>query len=81
MNKRFYSLETLNATLDAITNVYCYAEYSVLTMQLPQHCTCKTKHHFPYTILPTHMNENNSTKVNTIHMKAKWFHFQPPIPY
>jgi len=28
-----------------------------------------------------HMNENNSTKVNTIHMKAKWFHFQPRIPY
>jgi len=27
------------------------------------------------------MNENNSTKVNTVHMKAKWFHFQPPIPY
>jgi len=22
-------------------------------MQLPQHYTCKKKHHFPYTILPT----------------------------
>ena len=24
----------------------------VLTMQLPQHSTCKSKHHFPYTIVP-----------------------------
>jgi len=23
-----------------------------------------------------HMNENNSTKVNTIHMKAKLFHYE-----
>jgi len=35
------------------SHVYCYAEYSVLTMQLPQHCVCKTKRHFPYTIVPT----------------------------
>jgi len=21
-------------------------------MQLPQHCTCKSKHYFPYTIVP-----------------------------
>jgi len=32
--------------------VYCYVENSVLTMQLPQHCTCKSKYHFPYTIVP-----------------------------
>jgi len=42
----------MNATADAITHVYCYIEYSVLTMQLPQHHTCKTKNHFPYTIVP-----------------------------
>jgi len=39
-------------TVDAITHVYCYVEYSVLTMQRPQHCTCETKHHFPFTIVP-----------------------------
>jgi len=27
-------------------------------MQLPQHYTCKTKQHFPYTIVPAHMNED-----------------------
>jgi len=43
----------LNATVDAITHVSYFVEYSVLTMQLPQHYTCKTKHHFPYTIVPT----------------------------
>jgi len=39
----------------------------VLIMQLPQHCTCKTKHHFPFTIVPTpherkqlHESEYNS---------------------
>jgi len=26
------------------------------------------------------MNQYISTTVKTIHMKAKWFHFQPPIP-
>jgi len=69
MNCRYYSLETyLNATVvDAITHVYCYVEYSVLTMQLPQHCTCKTKQYFAYIIVPTpherkmlHESEYNS---------------------
>jgi len=66
MNWRYYSLY-LNATVDAITHVYCYVEYSVLAMQFPQHCTCETKHHFPYTILPApherkqlHESEYNS---------------------
>jgi len=30
---------------------YSYVDNSVLTVQLPEHCTCKTKHHFPYTIV------------------------------
>jgi len=45
----------------------CYVEYSVLTMQIPQHCTCKRKHHYLYTIVPTkherkqlHESENDS---------------------
>ena len=42
-----------NATANAIRHVYCFVEYSVLTMQLPQHWSWKTKHHFPYTIVPT----------------------------
>ena len=57
---------TVHATVDAITHVYGYVEYSVLTMQLPQYCTCKTKH-FLYTIVPTphqrkqlHESEYNS---------------------
>jgi len=39
----------------------------MLIMQLPQHCTCKSKHHFPYTIVPAqhdrkqlHESEYNS---------------------
>jgi len=39
----------------------------LLTMQLSQNCTCETKHHFPYTIMPTpherkqhHESEYNS---------------------
>ena len=43
----------LNATIDEITQVYCYAEYSVLTMQLPQHCTFKMRHNLPNTIMPS----------------------------
>jgi len=46
-------LRQLNAIVDAITHVYCYVEFSVLTMQLPRHCTCETRHHFPCTIVPT----------------------------
>jgi len=80
MNYRYYVLETyLNATVDAITHVYCYVEYSVLTVILPQHCTCKTKHHFPTQLCRTHMNKNSSMKVYTIHMETKCF--QPRIPY
>ena len=68
MNYRYYSLETyLNATVDATTHVYCHVEYYVLTMQLPQHCTCKTKHYFAYIIVPApherkklHESEHNS---------------------
>jgi len=52
----------LNATVDAITHVCWYVEYSVLTMQLTQHCTCKSKHHFPYTIVPPDMNESSFRK-------------------
>jgi len=37
---------------DAIAHFFCYFECFVLTIQLPQHYTCKTKHHFPYTIVP-----------------------------
>jgi len=46
-------------------------------MQLTQQYTWKTKHHFPYTVVSIHMNENSSTKMKTIHMEAK---FQPRIP-
>jgi len=75
----FYSLETyLNATVDAITHVYCYVEYSVLTMQLPQHGTCKTKHHFPYTIVPDPHERKQFHESAFIHMKA--ICFQPRIP-
>jgi len=38
-------------------------------MQLPQYYTCKTKHHFRAQLRLPHMNENSSTKVNTILMK------------
>jgi len=38
--------------------MYRYVDYSVLTMQFPQHCTCKTKHHFLYTIVPTSHERN-----------------------
>jgi len=44
----------------------CFVENSVLTMQVPQHYTCKMKN----------INENSSTKVKNL--KAKWF--QPRIP-
>ena len=57
---------------------YCYVEYSVITMQLPQHCTCKRNTLLRTQLCRPYMNENSSTKVNTIHMKAKWF--QPRIP-
>ena len=43
----------------------------VLIMQLPQHATCESKYHFPTQLCRTYVNENSSTKVNTIHMKAK----------
>jgi len=53
--------------LDAIAHLHCCVEYSVLTMQLPQHYTCKTKRHFPYTVVPApherkklHESEYNS---------------------
>jgi len=45
--------DTINATVDAITDVYCHVENSLLTMQLPQHFIRKSKHHFPYIIVPT----------------------------
>jgi len=32
--------------------VYSYVKNSVLTMQLPQHCSCKSKKRFPYTVVP-----------------------------
>jgi len=38
--------------LDAIAHLYCCFKYSVLTMQLSQHYTFKTKRHFPCTIVP-----------------------------
>ena len=67
MNQRYSLQRHLNATVDAITHVYCYVAFSVLTMQLPQHWTCKTKRYFPYTIVPTpyerkqlHESEYNS---------------------
>jgi len=55
---------------------YCYVEYSELTMQLPQHCTYKTKRHIPYTIVPVpherkqlHESEYNSheSEIGSIH--------------
>jgi len=62
----------LNATVDEITQVYCYAEYSVLTMQLPQHCTSEMRHNLPYTIMPSpherkqlHESQYNSHQART----------------
>jgi len=67
MNYRYYSPETPARHFRCITHVYCYVEYSVLIVQLPQHCTCKTKHHIPYAFVPIpnerkqfHENECNS---------------------
>jgi len=67
-----------NAIVDEISHMYCYVEYSVPTMQLPQHYTCKTKHHFPYTAVPTphewkqlHESECNSHE-------SKWFQTRIP---
>jgi len=65
-------------TVDAITHVYCCVDVSVLSMQLPQHYTCKSKHRFPYKIVPASHERKQLQKMNTIHMKAKWF--QPRIP-
>jgi len=50
----------------------------VLTMKLPQHCKCKSKHHFPYTIVPVSHEQKQLQKVKTNHLKANWF--QPWIP-
>jgi len=47
-----FTKDHLNATVDAVTHAYCSVENSVLTMQLPHHCTCESKHHLPYTIVP-----------------------------
>jgi len=41
----------LQTPLNAVAHLHCNVEYSVLTMQLPQHYTRKTKHHLPYTIV------------------------------
>ena len=41
-----------NQKKKVITQVYFYVQYSVLPLQLPQHCACETKHHFPYTVVP-----------------------------
>jgi len=40
-----------STSLDVIAHLYCYVDDSVLTTQLPQDYTCKTKHNFPYTIV------------------------------
>jgi len=56
--------------LDAVAHFYCYVKYSVLTMQLSHHYTCKTKHHFHTQLYWPHMNENSYTKVTTIHIVA-----------
>ena len=51
--------------MDAITHVHCYVyRYSVLSMQRPQHYTCKTKQ-----LYRPHTNVNSSTEVNTIHIR------------
>jgi len=72
-------LRHLNATADAITHVYCFVECPGLTMQLPQHCTCKTKHHFPYTISPTpherkqlHKSEYNSHEREVVPLRSTY---------
>jgi len=62
-----FTTETLKRHVDAITHVYFCVEYSVITMQLPQHSTYKMKHCFPYTIVYerkqlTLIDENSSTK-------------------
>jgi len=44
-------------------------------MQFSQHYTCKTKHHFPYTIVPAPHERKPCTKVKTIHIKVKQFQF------
>jgi len=41
MNKRYYSLETLKRHCRCNQIRVLLDENSVLTMQLPQHCTCK----------------------------------------
>jgi len=66
MDYRYYSLERhLNATADAITHVYCSVEYSVLTMQLPQQCTCKTKHFFRTQLCRPHMKQLHESDYNS----------------
>jgi len=52
----------------------------VLTMQLPQHSTCKSKHHFTYTSVPDprERKQLHETEYKITHLKAKWF--QPRIP-
>jgi len=42
----------INATVDAVTHMCTAMSNSVLTMQLSQHCTCKSKDYFPCTIVP-----------------------------
>jgi len=49
----------------------------VLSMQLPQQSICESKHNFHTQLSRTNVNENSSMKVQTIHMKTKWF--QPRI--
>jgi len=61
--------------------MYYYIEYSVLTKQLPQHHTCRTKQHFPYTIVSTpqerkqlHRSEYNWHESETVPI-CLWIQF------
>ena len=58
--------------------IQLWVEYSVLTMQLPQHSTCETKCNFPYTILPAPHERKQLNESKKIHIQAKFNHkFHP----